>query len=107
MECPRCQHVNAEGIEFCTCCHQTLLYKCPQCWHLQAHSGTCEKCGCNFALYWGSYLERTAKERDRVEVERIKSELSVLAQILLIPLTGGRALVRFVLGWLASRFLSR
>jgi hypothetical protein len=107
MECTRCHHLNAESIEFCTCCHQTLLYKCPHCWHLQARSGTCEKCGCNFGIYWSSYLERTAKERDRVEVERVKSALSILLQILLIPLTGGRALVRFVLGWLASRFLSR
>jgi hypothetical protein len=107
MECPRCHQLNAESIEFCTCCHQTLLYKCPHCWHLQARSGTCEKCGCNFALYWSSYLERTAKERDRVEVERVKSVLSILLQILLLPLTGGRALVRFVLGWLVSCFLSR
>ncbi len=96
MDCPKCGHANPETAQFCTECHATLLFKCPACWHQQSHGGTCEKCGVNFDLYWNRALTRAAEERAREDVERVKSWTATLAQIVLLPFTGVRFVVRFL-----------
>ena len=97
MQCPKCGQANPETAQFCTACHATLIYKCPDCWHEQRQGGTCEKCGLNFNLYWTSTLARASGERAREDVARIKSSAATFAQLLLLPFTGGRSLLRFLL----------
>ncbi len=97
MDCPRCGHGNPEAAQFCTECHAVLIYRCPGCWHEQRHGGTCDKCGLNFNLYWTASLARASDERAREDVDRLKSWAAMLAQLILLPFTGVRSVVRFVL----------
>ena len=97
MDCPTCGQANPETAQFCTACHAVLIYKCPSCWHEQRHGGTCEKCGLNFNLYWSLALNRAADERAREDVARFKSTVGTLAQLALLPFTGARSLLRFLL----------
>jgi len=107
MICPRCGRANPEGVQFCTLCHETLLFKCPICWHVQKHGGSCEKCGTNFTAYAGLCLAQISHEEQQAAIDRFKGEVSLLSQILLIPLTGGRWLWRLIIGRLVSRLLAR
>jgi hypothetical protein len=67
--CPKCSQPNLDTAQFCTRCHQTLLYRCPKCWHEQHASGKCEKCGEDLALYWTRQLAlaRADLVKDRAE----------------------------------------
>jgi predicted amidophosphoribosyltransferase len=99
--------MNPQGVRFCTLCHETLLFKCPVCWHVQKHGGSCEKCGANFAAYAGFCLAQTAREEQQAAIDRFKGEVSLLSQILLVPLVGGRWLLRLIFGRLVSRLIAR
>src|SRR5487761_1035699 len=98
MTCPKCGTANAEGVQFCTNCHATLLFKCPQCEHMQTHGGTCDSCGTNFDVFWASYLALKSNEEQQDEKDKLKAEIAALAQIVTLPLAGGAALARFVFG---------
>ena len=50
--CPSCSTENADAAEFCVRCHQTLLFRCPMCWHEQRHTGKCDSCGVDMTVYW-------------------------------------------------------
>ena len=52
VTCSKCGRENSDTAQFCTACHNTLLFKCPNCWNQQRHAGTCEKCGADMALAW-------------------------------------------------------
>lgn len=52
FNCSNCGHENPDDSQFCTSCHNILLYKCPNCWNLQRHPGKCEKCGVDLAQAW-------------------------------------------------------
>jgi uncharacterized membrane protein YvbJ len=96
MQCPNCGVDNPDTVQFCTRCHETLLWKCPKCWHQQRHGGTCERCGLNFAAYWQLALARETSQEQRVQLDRLKGRASMLTQILLAPFTGGRSLIGFL-----------
>jgi hypothetical protein len=50
--CPTCSQESSDATAFCTRCHQTLLFRCPMCWHEQRHTGKCEACGVDMTMYW-------------------------------------------------------
>lgn len=95
MQCPKCQFENPDTTRFCRRCHMTLLFVCPACQHTQRRGGKCEKCGVDFikyALVIESQME--ARSRQTREVSRTRGTLA--KQALLLPLTGGLSLFKFV-----------
>jgi hypothetical protein len=50
--CPKCSEENSDTAAFCSRCHQTLLFRCPMCWHEQLHTGKCDSCGVDMTMYW-------------------------------------------------------
>jgi len=96
MQCPKCKQDNAATAQFCTRCHTPLRYTCPACKHVQAHSGQCDQCGVDFAKY-SAMLIFSAKETAERERERTRTRTSIVKQILLLPITGGYSLIKFLL----------
>ena len=94
MTCPKCSHVNPDGIQFCTRCHAPLRYTCPACKHVQDHSGNCDQCGVDFAKY-AAVLMAQAQSRAEQDRERSKRRSSIVKQIVLLPVTGGLSLLKF------------
>jgi hypothetical protein len=96
MECPKCKTANADTAQFCKRCHTTLRFKCPSCGATQRHGGTCDKCGLDFAKYAGMLV---AQEQMRAANERDKSreQTSIWTQIVLLPVTFGYSLMKFLL----------
>jgi uncharacterized membrane protein YvbJ len=76
-----------------------LSYTCPACKHVQAHGGQCEQCGVDFAKY-SALLVFTAQETARRARERTRARTSIVRQIILLPITGGISLVKYLLGLL-------
>ncbi len=96
MQCPKCSTANPDSVQFCTRCHHTLLYKCPACFRLQTHGGTCDQCGVDFAKYAATMI---AQKEIQMAGERKRSEKrsTVVRHIFLLPVTGGISLVRYLL----------
>lgn len=95
MECSRCRHQKPEAARFCVRCHTPLSYLCPACGHVQREGGKCANCGVDFGKYAAmlQFQMRSQAERDRA---RSKTRLSILKQVLLLPVTGGLSLVGFL-----------
>jgi hypothetical protein len=59
------------------------------------HGGACDQCGVDFLKYVmavGSQMECKLRERR----ERTRARSAVLRQILLLPLTGGYSLIKYL-----------
>jgi hypothetical protein len=97
MQCPKCRHENPEKAQYCVRCHAPLRYTCPACKHVQARGGQCDKCGVDFAKY-AAMLVFSAQDAAARERERTRAQTSIIKQILLLPITGGISLVRYLLG---------
>ena len=95
MNCPKCHTENPVEARFCTRCHMTLKFVCPTCRHSQDHGGACDQCGLNFAKY-ALVLELQAQNEQRRAREREKDRATLVRQALLVPLTGGLSLMKFV-----------
>lgn len=74
----------------------TLLYKCPSCAATQRHGGTCDKCGVDFAKY-AAMLITQEEARASTQREKLRSNASIWKQIVLLPVTGGYSLMKFLL----------
>jgi PHP family Zn ribbon phosphoesterase len=96
MQCPKCQQDNAAAAQFCTRCHTPLRYTCPACKHVQTHGGRCDECGVDFAKY-AAMLIFSAQDTARRDHERTRERTSYLKQLLLLPITGGISLVKFLI----------
>lgn len=96
MQCPKCGQKNPDSAQFCTRCHSALRYKCPACNHVQDHGGKCDKCGVDFTKYGAMLLQQIqiAAEKNR---ERRQRSGSLVKQLLLLPITGGFSLVKYLL----------
>ncbi|MGA9059338.1 MAG: zinc ribbon domain-containing protein [Terriglobia bacterium] len=95
MRCPKCRHENPESALFCTRCHTPLRFTCPACRHVQDHGGKCDQCGVDFAKY-AAMLVFQAREGAQEKRRHSKEKASLAKQILLIPLTGGLSLLKYV-----------
>ncbi len=95
MQCPKCQFENPDTTRFCRRCHMTLLFICPACNHTQRQGGKCEQCGVDFikyALVMQSQMEvQASRARDQA-----RTRGALVKQALLLPLTGGLSLFKFV-----------
>jgi|SRR5215469_327681 len=103
MTCPKCGATNADGVQFCTNCHATLIFKCPHCDHTQAHGGTCDTCGQNFAVFWCNYLAERSNEAKQIASDKTTAELGAVVTAAAAPLAGGGWLARVLLGQLLGR----
>lgn len=95
MRCSKCQHDNPDSAQYCLRCHTPLRYVCPACRHVQRHGGQCDACGVDFMKY-AMTLEFQMKQQGKQERERFRTRTSILKQTLLLPLTGGLSLLKFV-----------
>lgn len=96
MECPKCKTANSEVAQFCSRCHATLLYKCPSCAATQRHGGTCDKCGVDFAKYAAMFVAQEEMRAQREHAKR-RENASIWKQIILLPITGGYSLMKYLL----------
>ncbi|MGA2630729.1 MAG: zinc ribbon domain-containing protein [Terriglobia bacterium] len=97
MQCPKCHHENSDRVVFCARCHAPLRYICPACKHSQDHGGTCDACGVDFAKY-AAMLVFKAESDARLAHEQSRSKSGAFKQILLLPITGGFSLIKYLLG---------
>ena|SRR5579863_4151947 len=95
MICPKCQCENPETARFCVRCHMTLKFTCPSCKHTQEHGGACEQCGLDFGKYVGVMQFQMEKE-SRQQRESAKTRNELVKQALLLPVTGGWSLMKYV-----------
>jgi hypothetical protein len=95
MNCSKCYTENPPEARFCTRCHMTLKFVCPTCQHTQDHGGACDQCGLDFLKY-AMVLEFQAQNERRKERSKNKDRAAWARQALLIPLTGGMSLIKFV-----------
>ncbi|HEV2419992.1 MAG TPA: zinc ribbon domain-containing protein [Terriglobia bacterium] len=95
MTCPKCQTASPATARFCVRCHAPLRFTCPSCGHAQETGGKCGKCGVDFAKYAAVLEFQMAKEaRERREGAQTRHDL--IKQALLLPVTGGWSLLRYV-----------
>jgi hypothetical protein len=64
---------------------------------VQLHGGKCDRCGVDFAKY-GAMLVFRATQQAEVERAKAKERASIFKQIVMIPVTGGLSLLKFVKG---------
>ncbi|SRR5487761_1433258 len=95
MTCPKCGNGNPETARFCVRCHMPLRLTCPACQHVQTHGGTCEKCGVDFLKY-ATILQFRMEQTVRSEREKAKARNEVVKQVVLLPITGGWSLLKYV-----------
>lgn len=107
MTCPKCGAENAEGVQFCTTCHATLVFKCPKCEHTQNHGGVCDACGLNLNLFWATYLETKREEDDKIAHDKTMAAIHNVAAVATAPIGGGRSLAQFFLVPLLERLFAR
>lgn len=93
MKCPKCGAEARDVARFCQRCHATLRFSCPSCGHEQRVGGVCEKCGTNFLKYINAVVAMKKVAADAAQ-DRFERRSGFLANILLIPLTGGLSLLR-------------
>ncbi|MBZ5545479.1 MAG: hypothetical protein LAO07_17675, partial [Acidobacteriia bacterium] len=80
----------------CGRCHTPLRYTCPACKHVQTHGGKCDQCGVDFAKY-SAMLIFSAQNAAQREHDRTRERTSFIKQLLLLPITGGISLVKFLM----------
>lgn len=95
IKCPKCGADARDVARFCPRCHTTLRYTCPACAHEQRHGGTCEKCGVDFVKYLNAVVSTEKTKSDAVH-ERLQSRSNFIVNLLLIPVTGGLHLVKYL-----------
>jgi len=95
MRCTKCGHENPDTHAFCSRCHAPAWFTCPSCKHKQDHGGRCEQCGLDFAKYATMLIfqGQTATKQERL---RKKGRSEFLRQILLLPITGGWSLLKYL-----------
>ena len=108
MDCPKCGTANADGVQFCTNCHATLIFKCPKCEHTQTHGGRCDLCGEDFAFFWAQHFTAKAAEDARIEKDKAEAEAEANAvrTALTVPFSGPAGIASFLGMQLFSRLFA-
>ena len=95
MECPKCHRVNPDTSHYCLRCHTPMRFVCPACKHSQLKGGQCEKCGVDFVKFL-TMMQFQMVTDAKQERERVKSRSDIIKQVLLLPITGGFSLLKFL-----------
>ncbi len=95
MICSKCQTDNPDTLQFCRRCHTPLWYVCPACRHRQTHGGQCDQCKVDFLKY-AMMLQAQAKDQAEQERTRLRERSSLAKQVLLLPVTGGFSLLKYL-----------
>lgn len=95
MQCSKCGQENPGTAQFCRACHTPLRYTCPSCKHAQAHGGKCEQCGLDFGKYALAVQFQMKTQVDQSR-KRAKARAALIKQIILIPITGGLSLFKYI-----------
>lgn len=95
MRCTKCGQENPETNQFCSRCHHPARYTCPSCKRVQDHGGQCDQCGLDFAKY-ATMLMFQGKATVEQERRRRNGRTDVLRQIVLLPITGGWSLLKYL-----------
>jgi hypothetical protein len=106
MDCPKCGTANADGVQFCTNCHATLIFKCPKCEHTQTHGGRCDVCGEDFALFWAQHFTKKDAEDARIQKDKTEAEANAVRTALTVPFSGPAGIASFLGMQLFSRLLA-
>lgn len=95
MRCAKCGHDNPDTNQFCLRCHAPTRFTCPACKHTQDHGGHCDQCGVDFIKYATMlvFQGQTSTQQARL---RKKGRGEVIRQILLLPITGGWSLLKYL-----------
>jgi hypothetical protein len=72
-----------------------MRYTCPSCRHVQDHGGKCDQCGLDFSKY-AAVLQFQARTRAEQSRKRLATRSGLLKQLLLLPITGGFSLIKYV-----------
>ncbi|HET9180032.1 MAG TPA: zinc-ribbon domain-containing protein [Terriglobia bacterium] len=95
MRCAKCGEENPETNQFCSRCHHPVHFTCPSCKRVQGHGGQCDQCGLDFAKY-ATMLMFQGKAAVEQERRRRNGRSEVLRQIVLLPITGGWSLLKYL-----------
>jgi zinc-ribbon domain len=95
MRCARCGQENPDTHDFCSRCHAPSRYTCPSCRHTQLHGGQCDECGLDFAKYAAMLVFQGQATTMQVR-QRKKRRSEIIRQILLLPITGGWSLLKYL-----------
>jgi Double zinc ribbon len=95
MRCAKCGHENPDTYDFCSRCHAPARYTCPSCKHIQDHGVRCDYCGLDFGKY-ATMLAFQGKTSTRQARLRKRGRSEILRQILLLPITGGWSLLKYL-----------
>lgn len=95
MQCAKCGQDNPEANQFCSRCHTPARFTCPACNHTQDHGGQCDHCGVDFVKYamMIAFQGQTKIQQERL---RKKGQGELVRQILLLPITGGWSLLKYL-----------
>jgi hypothetical protein len=95
MQCAKCGQENPDANQFCSRCHNPSKFTCPACKHIQDHGGKCDECGVDFVKYAMMlvFQGQTSTQQSRL---RKKGRGEVIRQILLLPITGGWSLLKYL-----------
>ena len=96
MLCPKCRQENPDSAQFCRRSHAPMKYVCPACRNVQSEGGKCQKCGVDFAKYGAMLAFKAQQEADQARAQ-MRSRTGWVKQLLLLPITGGISLVKFLL----------
>jgi predicted RNA-binding Zn-ribbon protein involved in translation (DUF1610 family) len=95
IKCPKCGGNARDIARFCPRCHATLRYQCPACAHEQRHGGTCDACQIDFVKYVTAVVTQKQAEADVIH-DRIERRSGLVKNLLLVPITGGFTLLRYL-----------
>ncbi|MGH9451910.1 MAG: hypothetical protein ACRD11_15475 [Terriglobia bacterium] len=73
----------------------TLRFTCPSCKHTQDHGGKCDHCTVDFAKY-AMMRELQMEGEETRRREQAESRHTLVKQALLLPVTGGWSLLKYV-----------
>ena len=95
MRCAKCGQENPDTHDFCSRCHAPARYTCPSCRHTQLHGGQCDQCGLDFGKF-AAMLVFQGQTTTRQARQRQKGRSEIIRQILLLPITGGWSLLKYL-----------
>jgi len=95
MRCAKCGTDNPETQPFCARCHAPVRFTCPACKNVQEQGGRCERCGVDFVKYATMLVFQGQTNAQQARMRK-KGRNEIVWQILLLPITGGWSLLKYL-----------